>query len=49
MGLRRAGIASFATGALALSALAVGAGAANADADFAFERIAGDNRYETAA
>jgi putative cell wall-binding protein len=48
-GLRRAGIASFATGALALSACVVGAGAANADADFAFDRIAGDNRYETAA
>jgi putative cell wall-binding protein len=47
-GLRRAGIASVATTALALSACVVGAGAANAVPGFAFDRINGDDRYATA-
>ena len=49
IGWRRAGISSVATTALVLGACVAGAGAASADADFEFERIAGDNRYETAA
>ena len=48
IGWRKAGIASAAT-ALVLGASLAGAGAASAQADFEFDRIAGDDRYETAA
>lgn len=49
IGLRRKGLAGLATATLTMGAVFAGAGIASADADFAFERVAGDNRYETSA
>ncbi len=49
IGLRRKGLAALATTSLAMGAVLAGAGAASADADFAFERVPGQTRYDVSA
>ena len=46
-GARRAGLASLATLSLVTAAAVAGAGAATAASDFKFDRIGGQNRYDT--
>ena len=46
-GARRAGLASLSTMALVTTAVVAGAGAASAATDFKFDRIGGQNRYDT--
>ncbi|MGN6575214.1 MAG: cell wall-binding repeat-containing protein [Nocardioides sp.] len=46
-GARRAGLASLATLSLVTAAAVAGAGAASAASDFKFDRVGGQNRYDT--
>ncbi len=48
MNIRRVGLATLAT-SLVLGGSVVTAGSASAEADFDFQRVSGDNRYDTAA